>query len=279
MPSTTEKQARFMAACHHGAGYESCPPAKVSADFNEADKGTAMLSNAMKHRVKKAFGGPLNTGMQRMNPQIMAALASLRNRTIPNRPPTPVMGPAMTRTLSNLMNTRGTLAPWALPPATPNSQGMTSASAGPLGIPPQPSQPDIMPTLPPVSSLMPPQTPSGGALGTLRNSPGMMARPMPMPGSAGMGQNTMPNLPAYRGPINASSMMARGGGVQPPGMGPSPLPTSPLSSLIGGGMAAMHAGPGLAPHMRKPRIPLPGALRNINQTINSSRQRLGQMRP
>lgn len=40
MPSKTKKQARFMAACAHGAGYKSCPPAKVSKEFNQADKKT-----------------------------------------------------------------------------------------------------------------------------------------------------------------------------------------------------------------------------------------------
>ena len=43
MPSTSKKQARFMAACAHGAGYSSCPPAKVSKEFNQADKGTGIL--------------------------------------------------------------------------------------------------------------------------------------------------------------------------------------------------------------------------------------------
>jgi hypothetical protein len=37
MPSKSPKQARFMAACAHGAGYASCPPSKVSKKFNKAD--------------------------------------------------------------------------------------------------------------------------------------------------------------------------------------------------------------------------------------------------
>ncbi len=37
MPSSSPKQARFMAACSHGAGYASCPPTKVSQEFNQAD--------------------------------------------------------------------------------------------------------------------------------------------------------------------------------------------------------------------------------------------------
>lgn len=48
MPSTSAKQARFMAACSHGAGYGSCPPAKVSKEFNAADRGTGILSQNKK---------------------------------------------------------------------------------------------------------------------------------------------------------------------------------------------------------------------------------------
>lgn len=44
MPSTSAKQARFMAACSHGAGYAACPPATVSKEFNQADKGTGILA-------------------------------------------------------------------------------------------------------------------------------------------------------------------------------------------------------------------------------------------
>lgn len=39
MPSKTPKQARFMAACAHGAKLrKKCPPRKVSREFNQADK-------------------------------------------------------------------------------------------------------------------------------------------------------------------------------------------------------------------------------------------------
>lgn len=37
MPSVSAKQQRFMAACSHGAGYASCPPMRVSKEFNQAD--------------------------------------------------------------------------------------------------------------------------------------------------------------------------------------------------------------------------------------------------
>lgn len=43
MPSKSSKQARFMAACAHGAGYSSCPPSSVAKEFNQADKGTGIL--------------------------------------------------------------------------------------------------------------------------------------------------------------------------------------------------------------------------------------------
>jgi len=43
MPSKTKKQARFMAACAHGSGYKSCPPAKVAKEFNQADKKSGIL--------------------------------------------------------------------------------------------------------------------------------------------------------------------------------------------------------------------------------------------
>lgn len=65
MPSKTESQARFMAACNHGAGYASCPPANVSREFNEADKGGALLRHAMQHH---AAGG-----MVRIKPPVLGA--------------------------------------------------------------------------------------------------------------------------------------------------------------------------------------------------------------
>ena len=43
MPSRSAKQARFMSACAHGALYKKCPPAKVSREFNAADRGTGIL--------------------------------------------------------------------------------------------------------------------------------------------------------------------------------------------------------------------------------------------
>lgn len=47
MPSVSEKQARLMAACAHGADYESCPPKKVAKEFNKADKETGILKKSV----------------------------------------------------------------------------------------------------------------------------------------------------------------------------------------------------------------------------------------
>jgi hypothetical protein len=51
MPSKSKAQARLMAACAHGAKYESCPSAKVAKEFNQADKGRKM--SKLPERVKK----------------------------------------------------------------------------------------------------------------------------------------------------------------------------------------------------------------------------------
>ncbi len=50
-----------MAACAHGAGYDSCPPQKVSDEFNRADKGTGILSK--KKKRKKKYVGALSSAM------------------------------------------------------------------------------------------------------------------------------------------------------------------------------------------------------------------------
>lgn len=54
MPSKSRAQARLMAACSHGAGYESCPPAKVAREFNQADKGSGILGGN-KRDTRKQF--------------------------------------------------------------------------------------------------------------------------------------------------------------------------------------------------------------------------------
>jgi hypothetical protein len=39
-----------MAACAHGARYKNCPPAKVSKEFNQADKGGRLLRGKRKKK-------------------------------------------------------------------------------------------------------------------------------------------------------------------------------------------------------------------------------------
>ena len=58
MPSTTEKMARTMAGAAHDPEFAAKMgiPQKVARDFNQADKGSALLSNAMKHRPRKPAG-------------------------------------------------------------------------------------------------------------------------------------------------------------------------------------------------------------------------------
>lgn len=47
-----------MAACSHGAGYDTCPPAKVSHEFNQADKGTGIMSKSSGSKtIRYARGG------------------------------------------------------------------------------------------------------------------------------------------------------------------------------------------------------------------------------
>ena len=54
MPSKTSKQARFMAACAHGAQMDiPCPPPKVSREFNQADKGTGIIRPKPKKKKPK----------------------------------------------------------------------------------------------------------------------------------------------------------------------------------------------------------------------------------
>ena len=48
MPSRSVKQARLMAACAHGADYKSCPPKKISKEFNRADAKTRILKGKKK---------------------------------------------------------------------------------------------------------------------------------------------------------------------------------------------------------------------------------------
>lgn len=62
MPSTTPLQARTMAGAAHDPAFAAkvgIPP-KVAKEFNQADKGSALLSQAMRsrHLRKPAEGSP-----------------------------------------------------------------------------------------------------------------------------------------------------------------------------------------------------------------------------
>ena len=55
MPSTSEKQARTMAAAAHNKSFAKKIgiPTKVAKEFNKADEGTKQLSDAMKRATRK----------------------------------------------------------------------------------------------------------------------------------------------------------------------------------------------------------------------------------
>lgn len=55
MPSTSPKQARFMAMCAHNPQHAAgkCPSTKVAKEFNQADKGTGILRGSHKKRAKR----------------------------------------------------------------------------------------------------------------------------------------------------------------------------------------------------------------------------------
>lgn len=60
MPSTSESQARLMAAIAHGwhpSGLKHAPSQAVAQEFNQADKGSALLSHAMQ---RHAAGGAIS---------------------------------------------------------------------------------------------------------------------------------------------------------------------------------------------------------------------------
>ena len=54
MPSTSPAQARLMAAAAHTKGGFGGVPQKVGKEFNQADKGTKLLSDA--ERKKSRYG-------------------------------------------------------------------------------------------------------------------------------------------------------------------------------------------------------------------------------
>lgn len=58
MPSSTPKQARFMAAVAHGWKPDKgkAPPVSVAKEFNAADTGTERLKQGMRVRALRAKG-------------------------------------------------------------------------------------------------------------------------------------------------------------------------------------------------------------------------------
>lgn len=267
MPSTSEKQARFMAACSHGAGYDSCPPAKVSKDFNQADKGTPMMHKAMMARLKNklALGGsPFNsTQLGPMN------IPNMQRQTLPpppspGDPTSPIFHMGRPGVVGGGMPPPhgGVVGPSTATPLGPPGGGALGALAGGMG----------GMNRPPVGAAMPPppaNAPMPGGMGMsgpqmVQNNPGPVAPPMPTSGNTPMGMGGRQNM----------MQRARGGMINPPTeamAGPKP---GALSSLIGGGMAAQHAG---FPGVKKPRVPMPGVLRNINQSINNAKTKLGNI--
>ena len=83
MPSTSEAQARLMAAIAHGwhpTGLKHAPSQAVAQDFNQADKGSALLSHAMQHHAAGGAISPLASLVG--NPMMMrASLPHLGNPT------------------------------------------------------------------------------------------------------------------------------------------------------------------------------------------------------
>lgn len=263
MPSKSESQARFMAACSHGADYPSCPPSKVSTEFNQADKGSALLHNAMKRRF--ASGGINVNSNQNPYLQMLAARAAGQGMR-PGSPPQPQMTPQ-----------NG--VPQQRPPMAPPQGGALSAAGSP-GIRPQmPMRPGGMPT--PGQQPMQPGMPMNSQVPM--RPPGMMPNPGMVngqrPGMPGQMPNQMPqvqmpnppNRPWMGGIPNGSMGMARGGRTHFDLGGPNLASMSPLSS----GMSAMHnsgisSSPVAHAHMRMPRIPIADTLRNIDQGLHQT---------
>jgi len=69
--STSEKQARFMAAAAHDPAFakKNDISQSVAKEFNKADTGTKQLSNAMKHKSNEGIGDP-----KPMDPRLAARL-------------------------------------------------------------------------------------------------------------------------------------------------------------------------------------------------------------
>jgi hypothetical protein len=305
MPSTSQRQARFMAACAHGAGYESCPPQKVSTEFNQADKGTRMLSQAMKKRKRFQFGGMTGWGgppriggaapMMQRGPMPMGGGQNLAQMLAALRARGGVGGMAGGFGLGNMLGsgqirpptTGGGMPPGASigrpmwpGPGAGMAGGMSPIRAGGL----QP--PGMLGGMTPQAPISRPPISGGGGPMAGVFGPGMMMGSGPVPQAPATTPPGLvpPRLPATTaqpgglgmlgrlgmGGVGAGrfpmmNRMARGGPLVPPGGMPSPV--SPLQSLISGGMSARQAGP---PPGRMPRIPT-GRIPNLNLGIKRSR--------
>lgn len=65
MPSKSKKQARFMAACAHGADIPNCPPRAVAKKFNQADKGGSLIKAAVAEINRTPAGNRFAKGLKR----------------------------------------------------------------------------------------------------------------------------------------------------------------------------------------------------------------------
>jgi hypothetical protein len=63
-PSKSKKQARFMAACAHGAGWPSCPPVSVAKEFNRNDTGKQLLKAAVREINRNGSGNRFAKGLR-----------------------------------------------------------------------------------------------------------------------------------------------------------------------------------------------------------------------
>jgi hypothetical protein len=75
--SVSQKQARFMAAAAHDAGFANRAGIKqnVAKEFNKADTGTKQLSKAMKNKPKKRLSEELETVYESRHGSIQADVA------------------------------------------------------------------------------------------------------------------------------------------------------------------------------------------------------------
>lgn len=80
MPSKSPAQARLMAGIAHGwkpSGLKHAPPTAVATEFNQADKGSALLRNAMKNHARGGtIAPPTRLSPSPIAPTTVSPLAS-----------------------------------------------------------------------------------------------------------------------------------------------------------------------------------------------------------